>query len=427
MAYDRTDSWKSMDFKNLGGFLATKREELKTFFEEHKKDGGFDMTAEEVADVRARNDELGDATKRWEELRELDSAFQENVKALRELNAPDYKYPHPTGSDGPAQQPQTKSIGERFSGSELYLKAVGHKHNPMTQYTVEIPDIFPLSVKVDPITTAAGYAPFSPRTNVVVDYALRRPVVADLIPTDPTSNPQIIYMEQTEFTNNADTTAEGAAKPQSRVQWTQRTVNVVKIATYMVVTDEQLDDVPGFRAEIDRSGTLMLQLAEEEKLLRGPGGDDMTGFYVKSGTQTQSAAGIRSADAFYLAMAKVRHIGFAEPTGHIMHPDNWTPIRLMKTLDGQYIWGSPSEAGPERLWGKPVIVTTAATANTGLTGDFQLYSHISRRMGITIIVGFINDDMVKNQRTVVIEMRESLEIKRAAAFCLVPNLTTTID
>jgi HK97 family phage major capsid protein len=153
----------------------------------------------------------------------------------------------------------------------------------------------------------------------------------------------------------------------------------------------------------------------------------MTGFYVKSGTQSQSAAGIRSADAFYLAMAKVRHIGFAEPTGHVIHPDNWSPIRLMKTLDGQYIWGNPSEAGPERLWGKPVIVTTAATANTGLTGDFQLYSHISRRMGITIIVGFVNDDMIKNQRTVVIEMRESLEIKRAAAFCLVPNLTTAID
>ena len=426
--YERADTYKSMDFKALGGFLTTKREELKTFFDEHKKDNGFDMTEEDVKDVRLRNEELSDATKRWEELRELDSTFQKNVEEMRRLNEPDYKFPHPNGNGNGNQPSQSvKTFAQVFAESEAYKSIAARKHNPMDQYTIEIPDVSVPDLKASVITTAAGYAPFSPRTPTVVDYALRRPVVGDLIPTDMTTVPQIIYMEETTFENAADTVAEGVAKPPSDVKWTQRTENVRKIATYLVVTDEQLDDVPGFQATLDRRGTLMLQLAEELKLLNGPGGSDITGFYNKGGTQSQSASGIRSADAFYLAMTKVRHTGFAEPTGHVIHPDNWSPIRLMKTLDQQYIWGSPSEVGPERMWGKPVIVTTAATANTGLTGDFQLYSHISRRAGITIIVGYVNDDMIKNQRTVVIEMRESLEIYRAAAFCLVPNLTTTID
>lgn len=426
MAYERTDTWKSLDFKNLGGFLVTKREELKSFFDEHKKDNGYDMTEEDVKDVRLRNEELADATKKWEADRELDSTFQKNVEEMKRLNQPHYTLPHQNGNGSQPNQ-EVKSFAQLFAEHPEYKARAARNHNSNDVYTIELPEVMPLAIKVDNITTAAGWAPFSPRGPEVVGYALRRPVVGDLIPTDPTTYAQIIYMEQTEFNNQADTVAEGGPKPKSRVQWTQRTVNVVKIATHMVVTDEQLDDVPGFQAELDRSGTLMLKLTEEEKLLRGPGGDDMTGFYNKPSTQSQSASGMKSADAFYLAMAKVRHIGFAEPTGHVIHPDNWSPIRLMKTLDGQYIWGSPSEVGPERMWGKPVIVTTAATANTGLTGDFQLYSHISRRMGIKIIVGYINDDLTNNRRTVIVEMRESLEIKRAAAFCLVPNLTTTID
>src|SRR5687768_7260706 len=97
MAYERTDTWKSQDFKALGGFLVTKRTELKSFFDEHRKDGGYDMTTEDVADVRLRNEELADATKRWEELRELDSTFQKNVEEMRRLDAPHYKAPHPQG------------------------------------------------------------------------------------------------------------------------------------------------------------------------------------------------------------------------------------------------------------------------------------------------------------------------------------------
>ena len=168
---------------------------------------------------------------------------------------------------------------------------------------------------------------------------------------------------------------------------------------------------------------MMLQLKEEDLLLNGTGTPpQITGFLVKSGTNSQARGTDSNVDAIFKGMQKVRTVGFAEPSGIVIHPDNWTTIRLMKTADGLYIWGSPSEVGPERIFGKPVIVTTAMTSGTALTGDFQLYSHISRKMGITVTVGFINDQFIYNLRTILAEYRESLEIYRAAAFTKVTSL-----
>jgi len=53
--------------------LDAKRDELEALFKKHERpDGTFDMTPEDLAEARARTDELKRLTGAWEQARELD-------------------------------------------------------------------------------------------------------------------------------------------------------------------------------------------------------------------------------------------------------------------------------------------------------------------------------------------------------------------
>lgn len=420
--YEPTNQWDGMDFKGLGEFVNTKFTDLEKFVENHTDTATkqYKMSQDDANEFQARQKELGEASKKWEVLRESDSSFQKQKEFMRAQAETQRTVPFP-GQVQSGELNVIKSWGEAFTEDEQYksIKSSSRGFTPQSQFEVIMPGA---STKTT-ITTSAGFAQAQVRIPRVVDSAQRRAVVADLIPQTDTDSSNIRFMEETTFTNNAAPVAENAAKPESALAWTERNQPVEVIATYQPITNQQLDDVPGMRATVDNRLRLMLGLAEETQLLSGSGTTpQLVGFYNKSGIQTQAKGADPVPDAIYKAFTKVRFTGFAEPTGVVMHPDDWQDVRLLRTADGIYIWGNPAEEGPERVWGKQVVVTPAATSGTGLTGDFQLYSEIWRKMGVRIVVGFINDDLVKNKQTILIEERLTLTIYRAAAFATITGI-----
>lgn len=415
---------KRLDLKELDNRLAalSKRghDMLQTNVQEWTAD-----EADEFSDLHADMSVLGAE-------RDVKAAEDERQQAMRQRVQDEYKsyhepvsrMTHPSGTrlaiDENVTAQTIKSLGERFTESPEFKAGRGHTNVGLR---AEFPDMSEFNLKTT-MTLAAGWTQEQRRSGRMVEFAQRRPVVADLIPQDPTDQNAIIYMEETTFTNNAATVAENAQKPEAALAFTQRSQTVEVIAVTLPITRQQWDDVPQVRAVVDNRLRLMIELSEEVQLLTGDGNTpNLMGFYNKSGIQTQAKGADPTPDAFYKAFTKVRFTGFAEPSGVIIHPNDWQDIRLLRTAEGIYIFGAPSEEGIERLWGKPVIVTPAATEGTGLTGDFVLYSHISRRQGVAVEAATEHgEDFRYNRITLRAEERLSLEIYRGSAFATVTGI-----
>jgi HK97 family phage major capsid protein len=412
--------------KELQGTLNAKQAELAEIFEKAatKVDGqnAYNLTPVQLDDVKARNAELNDLGAQLEEAKSLDEIYQRTAQNVREAARPASQLPLGGGksADGgrSAEQREFKSLGQLFVGSDEYKNRRGGVKN----LEVKLSDFDFLEAKTL-METGAGFAPQSIRTGRVVEYAHRRTMIADLIPQTPTDQSAVVYMEETTFTNNAATRLEGGQAGESALVYTERSKAVREIATFLPVTEIQLEDVSQAQSLIDNRLMTMLDLTEEVQLLTGDdNAPNLAGFHTVV-TQSQAKGGDPTPDAIYKAMTKVRATGFAEPSAVVIHPNDWEAIRLLRTVDGIYIWGSPAEAGPERVWGLPAVITTAETENTALLGDFQLYSEIFRRRGANIKVSDSHSDyFIKGKLAIRADKRLALAIYRATAFCLVTGI-----
>lgn len=279
-------------------------------------------------------------------------------------------------------------------------------------------------VEVKTLLDTTGFPVFSQRSNMLIPGLLRRPVVADLMPNGTISQPLFIYMEETTTTNNAATVAEGAQKPESALAFTQKDAPVRKIATVLPVTDELFQDAPAMRSYVQGRMTIFLQIAEENQLLNGDGvAPNLEGIYENSGIQTQAKGGDTIPDAIYKGATKVEVNAFLSATGVILHPNDWQRVRLLKDSAGNYLFGSPMAGDIERIFGYPVIKTTATTEGKGLIGAFDTAAMLMRRTGVSFAVSTEHSDFfIKNKLMLRIEERLAFPIFRPAGFCELTGL-----
>jgi HK97 family phage major capsid protein len=415
---------KIKELEGRSDFLA------KTQVELLEKKPDMNWTAEELKSFQDAQKEMEQIASELEPLKAA-RAQGENLKRQQAQNAePVYQVPFADtkGQNGKhssdeqderngGARPQFKSLGELVT-EHASFKAL---HNvPGARIAVDLPGVNLKTL----MTTAAGLAPESTRSPRLILSVQRRPVVADLIPQDNTNQAAVKYMEETTFTNNAAAVAEGGTKGEAALVFTERTALVETIAVWLPVTMQQLEDVDGMRAIIDNRLRLMIELAEEAELLNGDGTTpNLNGFYTAV-TQTQAKGADATPTALYKAITKVRVNGMAEPTGLVIHPNDWQDVVTLQDLNGNYIFGNPFQQDAGRtIWGLPVVPTTAATEGTALLGDFATYSHISRRMGIRIDISDSHGTyFAENKLAIRAEERLSLEIYRILAFCEVTGI-----
>jgi HK97 family phage major capsid protein len=331
----------------------------------------------------------------------------------------------------PVEQPKqgqrqviTASYGEQFVASDAFhfFKQGGHR----TTSAWRSPSVELHATTLDTTSGSGGPLIVSDYRPGILPLLFKRLVVADLIAPGTTDSNSITYMKETTFTNAAAPVTEGAAKPESTLVFAQVNDLVQKIAHWLPVTEEMLEDVSQIRSYIDGRLRFGVALTEEDQLLNGSGTPPaIRGILNRTGLTAAQARGTdTNADAIFKQITTIATTVFVDPDGVVMNPANWQTIQLAKDANGQYYGSGPfAAAQAQTLWGLPVVRTPTIVANTALVGAFQSASQIFRKGGLRVEASNShNDYFIKNLVAIRAEERLALAVYRPSAFGTVTGL-----
>lgn len=417
--------------------MAVKQDELGKVFEEAKTADGYDFNkvtclggnvkgsiavAEKVKSMNAELNELGEHADTLAEAEKAALEHSGREKAQRGFSLP--------GGGGPRNEEQfrVKSLGELLGESKQLGDWSRSGGAGMLDLNFEKAWLSELLVKAAMgdtmaaktlMTTAAGYAPQAIRLPSIVEMATRPIQLLDIIPMFQTLENAVVYMEETTRTHGAAETAEGGAYAESAFAFTERNSPVRKITDSLPVTDEQLADVAMLQGYISSRLIFGVRQRLDRQVLLGDGtSPNLRGLANLSGIQQQAKGTDPAVETFFKAMVKIRTVGRALASHHLVHPIDWQGIRLQRTADGVYIWGPPSDAGPERMWGLQVVQVDAGNAGTGYTGAFDVSTcGLFERQGVDVAVGYVNAQFGEGKRTVRADTRAAMAWFKPAAFC----------
>jgi HK97 family phage major capsid protein len=370
-----------------------------------------DFTKEEADNLKNWNTEMADLGTEIDTLKSLEEMAKDHVGAGSRQIVDD--------------EPQTKSQqAEPKTFEERLRESLGRKtFLEKGRGTYELGELSNSEVKT--LITLSDGAPQNTRLARIEPYPVERRTVEDMMMRGTMDTNTIEYYEETTFTNAAAETAEGTAKPEAALDWTLRTETASKIAVWIPATTESLEDISWLRSTIENRLVFMLQRRKETQLLNGNGtSPNISGITDRSGIQTQALGADAVPDAILKAANLIRVNSFYEPDGVVIHPDDMESIRLLKTADGIYIFGSPSDPYTAiRLWGMEVRETSAQTENTAIVGAWGTAAQVFYRTGVRVVASTEHDTyFTENKVAILAEQRLALAVYRPNAFATVTGI-----
>ncbi|MFJ7154642.1 phage major capsid protein [Streptomyces sp. NPDC101118] len=314
---------------------------------------GRDLTAAEQAEVE---NHLATANQLKGQLAQpsASASLSETLRALGDDIA------KPSRAKTDAVHPRVKAAG----GSDWGEKVIKATSDPDGYKGILAGGSVPLTIPLDPEPVRTGVPAL---------------VLRQLIPT-VTGPSRFSYMRQTTRTNNADVVARGALKPTSVFTLTRvddRTRTIAHLSE--PISRQDLRDAPMLQRFLDMEMRLGVEMALEQQIINGSGsGENMTGIANVSGSQSQ-AWDTDILKTTRKAKTKLETLSFADGAAYVVHPNDWETIELLADNEAQYYLGGPVQTvdvSARRLWGMPVVSTTAQTAGVAHLVNFRLATEL---------------------------------------------------
>lgn len=335
-----------------------------------------------------------------------------------------------TANAEPTTAPEAKTIGDAFVRSDGFkgLKARGFVGN-WTSGPVEIgAKLQDGGLDVVSITDAGGTLPLNPQVVPgIVGPVQQRLTIAELFAQGTATQNSIVYLEETETTPgvldmsytvaNADNavavlTSEGAAKPAAYIDFTKRSANLEKLAAFLPVSEEMLEDEPQIASYINSRLSMFVRQAEERRLLTK---------LLASGIGTAGYGELGGSNIFDSVMAgitAVRNEGGMEPDALVISPTDFAKMSIAKDgANGGYYSGGPYGAAANNPWGLRTVVTGAVADGAPVVGAFREAAQVWRKGGLTVEASNSHSDYFrKNLVAIRAEERIALTVFRPLAF-----------
>lgn len=225
------------------------------------------------------------------------------------------------------------------------------------------------------------------------------------VPTAPSASVQYIRRDNARWLAGMQNRAvsEGLKQEQA-LDFDIVTEGEKTVAHWIPVTRQVLRNTPMLQNYIDNELRHGILIREDQQILYGAGGAGLNGLMVDADVQEldgdEGPASDSNIDTIRRAITKLRLL-YYRPNGVVLNPEDWEEIELAKDDDRRYIWVSVPEGGQARLWRVPVVETPAINAGEYLLGDWSLGAQLWQSSPVEVMIGYINDQFVKNQLSIL--------------------------
>lgn len=266
----------------------------------------------------------------------------------------------------------------------------------------------------------------------VVEAPRRDLTIADLLGSGSmgSGNTSLTYFVEDDVEGSVATVTEGSKKSQLHYTYSHRTDALSKLAGFVKLSDEMVEDLDFIVSEINNRLLYDLAKEEEDQLINGDGSSpNLEGILKRSGIQSEDNSDGDSSDdldSVFKAITKVRKNAKMEADGIVIHPSDYQTFRLSKDGNEQYFGGGPfvgayGNSGDvpiePGLWGRRTVITSAIDEGTVLVGNFGQGGTVYRKGGVRVESTNTNeDDFTHNMVTIRAEERIGLAVRRPLAF-----------
>lgn len=416
-------------------------------------------------DAAALRDKLKEAASTYTEIRSKESLTDEDrqnirsvanfisevdpiEKALSRLSAEDEERSNRrdaslsrgprAANDAPAHR--SRSAIEQMTEDEDFQKFIrsGRHSDEAFSFTADAGSFGQraLLTEGDPITGAYGDLTEGAGTLVgiadpiFVDPRTRRLFLRNLMNAQRTDKPAIPYIQELNPAVNelgASAVGEGQLKPEVTLEFIERISPVRKIAAWVPVTTEIIEDAPMLRAYINTRLDYMIRLREEIQLISGPGTSaNLLGIINQvdengdPAVQQQSNVGTNDLPATVaMAIGKLENVD-GEADALVINPLTYWAAQASRHAT-QFDGGAGTAGAPGQeqnlVWGLPTVRSRGLATGQFLAGWFRAAAMIWDRTDLTIRVGNQHADFMTHNKILVLgEKRLALTVFRPEHF-----------